>query len=74
MTPVDCFQDRSFLTDRLMYDTTNQKITSLDGGEVSEDYLTECISMVKNRFYYSAKIIETDYYGYLFDKLPDLVP
>ena len=72
--PVVCFQDRSFITDRIMYDNTNQKITSLDGGEVSEDYLTECISMVKNRFYYSAKIIETDYYGYLFDKLPDLVP
>ncbi len=74
VNPVVCFQDRSFITDRIMYDNTNQKITSLDGGEVSEDYLSECIAMVKNRFYYSAKIIETDYYGYLFDKLPDVVP
>ncbi|MCD8077058.1 MAG: LTA synthase family protein [Lachnospiraceae bacterium] len=67
-SPIVCFQDRSFITDRIMYDNTNSKIIQLDDGEVSEEYLAECIAVVKNKFYYSAKIIELDYYGYLFDE------
>lgn len=67
-SPIVCFQDHSFITDRIMYDNTNSKIIQLDDEEVSEEYLAECIAIVKNKFYYSAKIIEMDYYGYLFDE------
>lgn len=65
--PVVCLQDRSFITDRVRYDNTNEVATSLDGEPVSAEYLAKCISDVKNRFYYSAKIIDTDYYRYLFE-------
>ncbi|MCD8330423.1 MAG: LTA synthase family protein [Lachnospiraceae bacterium] len=67
-SPIVCFQDHSFITDRIMYDNTNSKIIQLDNEAVSEEYLTEYIAIVKNKFYYSAKIIELDYYGYLFDE------
>ena len=30
--------------------------------------LADCITAVKNMFYYSAKIIDLDYYRYLFDR------
>ncbi len=65
VSPVVCLQDRSFITGRIRYDNTNEVATSLDGGPVSAEYLSQCISDVKNRFYYSSKIIDTDYYRYL---------
>ena len=67
--PVVCLQDRSFITDQIMYDNTNQKIIPLGEEAANQTYLADCIAQVKNLFYYSAKIIETDYYGYLYDKL-----
>ena len=70
-SPVVCFQDRSFITNRIMYDNSNKKIIQLDDREISEEYLSECIAKVKNMFYYSSKIIENDYYGYLFDNITD---
>ena len=72
VSPTVCFQDRSFITDKIMYDNTNQKIIQLTDDELSADYLGDCIDKVKDKFYYSAKIIDTDYYGYLYDKLPAL--
>ena len=69
VSPIVCLQDRSFITDRIMYDNSNQKITQLTSDPLSETYLGDCINAVKNMFYYSAKIIELDYYGYLYGRL-----
>jgi len=63
------FQDRSFITDRLMYRAAGSKVTLLDEsleGEELESYLKKKVAEVNDKFSYSAKIIENDYYGYLF--------
>lgn len=63
------FQDRSFITDRLMYRSSGRKVTVLDAvleGQELESYLQERINAVNDKFTYSARIIDNDYYGYLF--------
>ena len=66
--PIVCFQDRSFICSRFMYDNTNQKIIQRSRRELDPLEVARYIDMVKDKFYYSAKIINTDYYGYLFGR------
>ena len=68
VTPIVCLQDRSFITDQMMYDNTNQKIIPLKEEAASQAALAENIKTVKNMFYYSAKIIDLDYYRYLLSR------
>lgn len=70
VAPIVCFQDRSFISDRMMYDNTNQVLTSIDGSTISAQELSDAIEKVKNMFYYSARIIELDYYRYLLEANP----
>ncbi len=65
------FNDKSFINDKIMYDAGSRKVTMLVDEEISDEYLKECIEYVDDLFYYSARIIDKDYYGYLF---PDGVP
>lgn len=59
------FMDRSFITDKVMYDANRQTATSLTGEEITEEYLLACLAEVSNMFEYSAGIIDTDYYAYI---------
>lgn len=56
--------DKSFITDRVMYNAKNQTATWLDGEE-DMDYLKQINTIVKQKIYYSQKILETDYYQYI---------
>ncbi len=60
------FQDRSFITDRVKFDANKNKAEVIGEGEVSEEYIEDKASEVASMFKYSADIIDTDYYGYLF--------
>jgi phosphoglycerol transferase MdoB-like AlkP superfamily enzyme len=68
------FLDRSFITERGMYDAGDKTFTLFEGveefenEEEEEKYINAYKSIVNNKFQVSAKIIETDYYGYLFDE------
>jgi len=66
-SPVVVFQDRSFITDKIMYNANNQEVTKLTGDEITEDYIKASIQSVNDKFKYSAMIIEQDYYRYLFE-------
>lgn len=59
------FQDKSFITDRLMYDAGTGKVTYLTEEELPEDYVKIMKQIVKNRFKISKGIIDLDYYSYL---------
>lgn len=56
------FKDHSFLTDKVRYNATTSEVIWAEG--VSEDniYLERVMQQVQDRFYYSAKILELDYY------------
>ena len=64
--PLVIFSNRSWITDRAMYDSTKGKATFFDGTEKDDEYVKQINRKVANKFKYSAKILETDYYGKVF--------
>ena len=67
------FSDRSFITERGMYNAGTKTFTlfedeeKFESEEEKDKYIKGYQSIVNNKFQISAKILETDYYGYLFD-------
>ncbi|WIV11294.1 alkaline phosphatase family protein [Proteiniborus sp. MB09-C3] len=66
--PLVIFSNRSFITDKGNYNSLTKEFTPVDGIEIEEGYVKSISSIVRNKFYYSAKILETDYYGKVFEK------
>ena len=72
--PLVMLSNRSFITDRVMYNSTNGKLTNLEGVEISEDtlpegYISTLSKIVKNKFSISKSILEQNYYSYLKEYL-----
>ncbi len=59
------FQDKSFITDRIIYHAADGTVTRLSEEELSEGYVENRKQVVKNRFAVSKGIIDLDYYSYL---------
>ena len=59
------FNDKSFITDRLMYYAPTQEITYLTKEEIPKNYVETMKQIVKNRFNISKGIIDLGYYSYL---------
>ena len=64
--PTVIFQDRSFINEKLRFDAAHQEITLLTNEEVPPEEIQAFLKDVADRFRYSAKVIETDYYRRLF--------
>lgn len=67
------FLDRSFITDKGMYNAKTKTFTAFDGvtfasDEEEKSYIDSVKKIVSNNFKISAMILENDYYGYLFGK------
>ena len=60
------FSNRSWITDRAMYNSTTGKATFLDGTETDKEYVKKINKVVADKFKYSQRILETDYYGKIF--------
>jgi phosphoglycerol transferase MdoB-like AlkP superfamily enzyme len=61
--PLVTFLNKSFITDKGNYNAATKKFTPVDGAKVEEDYVKKISAIVNSKFYYSAKILETDYYS-----------
>ena len=61
--PLVIFSNRSWITDRAMYNSQKNNVTFLDGTEEDKDYVKSVNKIVADKFKYSTKILETDYYG-----------
>jgi len=57
------FSNRSWITDRARYNTVTDKVEFFDGTESDKAYIKTVNRIVADKFKYSAKILETDYYG-----------
>ncbi len=55
-------KDQSFLTDSVRYNATTGEMVWAAGAQEDSRYLQGLMEEVQNRFYYSAKILELDYY------------
>ncbi len=71
-TPLVMFSNQSYITDKVMYNSKNGKVTCLTDEELPEDYVKTVSAIVKNKFNVSASIITKDYYSYLKEELEQL--
>jgi len=66
-TPFVCFRNRSWITDKAMYNADTGEVTLLTDKEVSSQYIKSKSNEVNNRFAVSSRILEYDYWSILFD-------
>ncbi len=63
--PLVVFRNRSFITDKVMYNASTGKVTYLTDEELPKNYVSNMKSVVKNMFTVSKAILDTDYYSYI---------
>lgn len=57
------FSNRSWITDRARYNSTTGKVTFTDGTKKDKEYVSLINRTVADKFKYSQRILETDYYN-----------
>jgi len=57
------FSNRSWITDRAWFNSIGNKVMFTDGTVEDKEYVKLVNRVVADKFKYSAKILETDYYG-----------
>ncbi|MCL6572594.1 MAG: LTA synthase family protein [Bacillus sp. (in: Bacteria)] len=65
--PLVTFLNKSFITDRGSYNAITKEFIASEGAETDEDYIKNISAIVQGKFFYSAKILETDYYRKIFE-------
>lgn len=63
--PLVIFLNRSFITEKGKYHGRTGNFTANEGVSVDAEYVEKMKAMVADKFYYSRKILETDYYSRL---------
>jgi hypothetical protein len=63
--PLVIFSNRSWITDRARKNTVSGTVTFTDGTTEDQDYVKKINGLVSEKFKFSARILETDYYGKL---------
>lgn len=67
--PLVLFRDKSFITEKGTYNSVTGEFYPTSGAlQVDEKYIESISSKVNQKFYYSSKILELDYYRLLFDE------
>lgn len=64
--PFVCFRNRSWITDKAMYNAETGEVTNLTDTPVNDVYVDTMCTEVNNRFTVSARILEHDYWRLLF--------
>ena len=61
------FSDKSFITEKGMYNAVERTFTDFEGNEIEDDeYLSKYKTEVNNMFLASAGTLDNDYYGIVF--------
>lgn len=63
--PLVVFRNRSFITDKVMYNAGTGEVTYLTDEELPDKYISNMKTVVKNMFTVSKAILDTDYYSYI---------
>jgi len=69
--PLVIFENRSFITDKGKYNAETEEFTPREGVSVPEDYQEEISNQVSAKFYFSARILDLDYYRIIEEALED---
>ncbi len=68
------FSNRSFITDKIMYNSKTKEIIKLTEEELPEDYISTMNKIVNNKFLVSERILDEDYYSYIPREVFNLEP
>lgn len=63
--PLVIFSNRSFINDKVKYNSVTKEVTKLTKDELPEEYIKNMNQIVKNKFLISESILEEDYYSYI---------
>lgn len=61
--PLVIFLNKSFISDKGFYNAKEGEFLANSGTEVDDEYINKMINYINAKFYYSAKILETDYFN-----------
>lgn len=64
--PLVIFSNRSYITDKIMYNSETRDVTNLTDETLPEDYVSMMNKIVRNKFVASENILKEDYYKYIF--------
>jgi lipoteichoic acid synthase len=64
-SPLVVFSNRSFINDKVNYNSITKEVTKLTDEELPEDYIMNMNLIVKNKFLISESILHEDYYSYI---------
>jgi len=64
--PLVVFSNRSFITDKAMYNSVTKEVTNLTDNPIDEDYIKNINKEVSGKFVFSAEILDRDYYSQVF--------
>ncbi len=70
-SPLVIFSNRSFITDKVMYNSKTKEVIKLTNEELEENYIKNINKIVSAKFAFSAQILEKDYYSYVFKQNKD---
>lgn len=63
--PLVIFLNRSFITDKVMYNAKTNEVTWLKKTKPDQEYLKRINSLVKEKLKYSTQILDENYYQYI---------
>lgn len=69
--PLVILNNRSFITDKVMYNSDKGEVITLTGEELPEDYVKNINKIIKNKFTVSQSIVKKDYYRHVFPDYPE---
>ncbi|MBH1940528.1 LTA synthase family protein [Mobilitalea sibirica] len=67
--PLVILNNRSFITDKVMFNSQTGEVIQLTQEELPEDYIKNLNKIIKNKFTVSQMIIKKDYYRSVFPEL-----
>lgn len=67
--PLVIFSNRSFINDKVMYNSVTKETINLTKEELPEDYIRTMNQIVDNKFLISESILEEDYYRDIQDEI-----
>lgn len=65
--PLVIFSNRSYITDKVMYNSETREVTNLTDQELPDNYISTMNKVVRNKFIISESILKTDYYRHIFN-------
>lgn len=69
--PLVILSNRSFITDKVKYNSETGEIIQLTDEELPKDYVKNINTVIKNKFNVSQAIVKKDYYRHVFPNYPE---